>query len=380
MGCQERTRRELESSGNIVKRNWRLISLILGIVVVFVLLYIFRNVLLPFMLGLVLAYLVLPVIRWIEGRLPRQDKWRQVKRVSLILLILLIILALVALLVFYLVTAVVEASAALLQNAPQYLAAGLASLQQLTDLITEMLPAEIGQEVVDALQEAGVALGNAIKSKFLTGISAIPRTFGLLFGFTVLPIFLFYVLKDSEKLNRGLYSAFSPWFAEHLRNIVHIVEMVLGRFMRAELLLGLIVAYFIFVGLLFMRIPFYPALAVFAGISELIPILGPWLSGAAAVIVTLAVAPEKAIWVALLFVAVQLLENMLLVPRIQGGYLRINPAIVVILLVLGAYLAGLWGMLLAVPLTATVYEIYKYLRANATTGAPSSGDDQPAPV
>jgi predicted PurR-regulated permease PerM len=98
------------------------------------------------------------------------------------------------------------------------------------------------------------------------------------------------------------------------------------------------------------------------------------------VIVTLAVAPEKAIWVVLLFVAVQLLENMLLVPRIQGGYLRMNPAIVVVLLVLGAYIAGFWGMLLAVPLTATVFEIYKYLRNSATTGAEPANNDQPAPV
>jgi len=80
------------------------------------------------------------------------------------------------------------------------------------------------------------------------------------------------------------------------------------------------------------------------------------------VIVTLALVPEKAIWVALLFVLVQLLENTLLVPRIQGGYLRIHPAIVIVLLVLGAYLAGFWGLILAVPLTATAVEIYKYVR------------------
>lgn len=371
----------MEASRNIFKRHWRILSLALGIVVFFVLLYVFRNIVLPFALGLILAYLVLPVIRWIERKLPRQDKWRQVKRVSLILLILLILLGLLALLSFYLITAVVEASVTLVENAPQYLAAGLASLDQLSETIIQVLPEDIGQEVLDTLQEAGVTLGNAIKDKFVTGIAAIPQTFGFLFGFTVLPIFLFYVLKDSEKLNRGLYSAFSPWLAEHLRNIVHIIERVLGRYIRAQLLLGLIVAYFIFIGLLFMRIPFYPALAVFAGVAELIPILGPWISGAAAVIVTLAVSPEKAIWVALLFVVVQLLENMLLVPRIQGGYFKINPAIVVVLLVLGTSIAGFWGMLLAVPLSATAYEIYKYLR-NSTTTPPveSTNNDQPAPV
>lgn len=370
----------METSSNIVKRHWRLIFLILGLLAVFVFLYAFRNVLLPFFLGLVLAYLTVPAVRWVENKLPRRDKWRQTKRITLILLILIILLGLVVLVVFYLVTAVLEASTTLLENAPQYLAGGLASLQKLTDTITQLLPAEIGQEVVDALQEAGVTLGNAIKEKFVTGIAAIPQTFSFLFGFAVLPIFIFYILKDSEKLNKGLYSAFPPWFAEHARNIIHIIENVLGRFIRAQLLLGFIVAYCIFVGLLIMGIPFYAVLAIFAGISELIPILGPWISGAAAVIVTLAVAPEKAIWVAILFAGVQLLENMLLVPRIQGGLLRINPAIAVVLLVLGSYLAGFWGMLLTVPLAATVFEIYKYLRHSVISPITTADDEQPEPA
>ncbi len=67
---------------------------------------------------------------------------------------------------------------------------------------------------------------------------------------------------------------------------------------------------------------------------------------------------------ALLFLFVQLLENNLLVPRIQGAYLRVHPAIAIVLLVLGAYIAGFWGLLLAIPLTATIVEIYKYVREN----------------
>jgi predicted PurR-regulated permease PerM len=74
------------------------------------------------------------------------------------------------------------------------------------------------------------------------------------------------------------------------------------------------------------------------------------------------VAPDKVVWVILLFLAIQLLENYLLVPRIQGGYLRIHPAVLIALLVIGAYIAGFWGLLLAAPLTATVVEIYKYVR------------------
>jgi predicted PurR-regulated permease PerM len=352
----------LYTAREVFGRHWRLIAFILGIIAVFWLLYALRDVLFPFVLGLVLAYLLLPVIAWAERRLPRQGKWQQTKRVSLIVLIFIIILGLVALLSFFVVTAVVDAFLVLLRNAPQYIAGGLATLQQWADFIREQLPPEARQEVDQFMLEAGVALGNAIRNALMKGVSFIPATFGLMFGFAALPIFLFYILKDSEKLNKGFYSAFSPWLAEHTKNIISIIEGVLGRYIRAQLLLGFIVAYFTFVGLLFLRIPVAPALAVFAGVTEFIPTIGPWIGGAAAVIVTLAIAPERAIWVALLFLVIQLLENTLLVPRIQGAYLRIHPAIVIVLLVVGAYVAGFWGLILAVPLTATIVEIYKYVR------------------
>ena len=110
-----------------------------------------------------------------------------------------------------------------------------------------------------------------------------------------------------------------------------------------------------------------PETAAFAGLTELIPILGPWIGGAAAVIVTLAIAPEEVAWVIVLYLSVQLVENSLLVPRIQGGYLRVHPAAVVVLLALGAYFAGFWGLIVAVPLTATIVEIYKYVRRTVNT-------------
>ena len=129
------------------------------------------------------------------------------------------------------------------------------------------------------------------------------------------------------------------------------------------MLLGTVVGVLVFTGLSILGIELAPALAVFAGITELIPIVGPWIGGVAGVIVTLAVAPDKAFLVAVLYVVVQQLENILLVPRIQGGYLRINPAILIVLLVLGAKIAGIWGMILIAPLTAVIVEIYKYVNS-----------------
>lgn len=64
----------------------------------------------------------------------------------------------------------------------------------------------------------------------------------------------------------------------------------------------------------------------------------------------------------MLFLAVEIFENTVICPKVQSAYLKIHPALVILLLVLGGYLAGFWGLLLIVPLTATLVEIYKYVR------------------
>ena len=317
---------------------------------------------LPFICGLVLAYLLYPIVSWLERRLPGKSRWLSARRASLIAGLFIIILVVVGMLAFYIITGVVSSFSILLKNAPQYFSEGLQTLRGWLEGFQRWLPPEIQQQVGGSSQDVGTILGNALRSAFGKGISYISSSFGLILGFVALPVFLFYVLKDWEKLSSGFYSAFSPQMAEHVRGVVAVIDKVLGRWIRAQLVLSAVVAVLSFIGLAALGITLAPALAVLQGIMEFVPILGPWIGGAVGVIVTLAIAPEKVIGVAVVYLAVQLLENIFLVPRIHGGYLKIHPAMILVLLPLGAYIAGLWGIILVVPLTATVVEIYKYVR------------------
>jgi len=317
---------------------------------------------LPFICGLILAYLLYPIVSWLEGRLPGKSRWLSARRASLIAGLFIIILVVVGLFTFYIITGVVSSFSILLKNAPQYFSEGLQTLRGWLEGFQRWLPPEIQQQVGGSSQDVGTILGNALRSAFGKGISYISSSFGLILGFVALPVFLFYVLKDWEKLSSGFYSAFSPQMAEHVRGVVAVIDKVLGRWIRAQLVLSAVVAVLSFIGLAALGITLAPALAVLQGIMEFVPILGPWIGGAVGVIVTLAIAPEKVIGVAVVYLAVQLLENIFLVPRIHGGYLKIHPAMILVLLPLGAYIAGLWGIILVVPLTATVVEIYKYVR------------------
>ena len=101
-------------------------------------------------------------------------------------------------------------------------------------------------------------------------------------------------------------------------------------------------------------------LGLVAGLTEMIPIIGPWLGGLVGVLVTLATTPEKTPWVILFYLGVQLAENTLLVPRIQGKALGLHPIAIMVIIVIGSQLLGWWGIILGPPLVTGAAELIRY--------------------
>jgi predicted PurR-regulated permease PerM len=329
--------------------------------------YLLRTALLPFLLGLLLAYLLMPAVKWIERILPgKQPRWAGAKRIVAILLVFICILGVLGFAIFIGITVIVHNSADMIKNATQIINNFIANGQQWTESIRDKFPPEIRQDVDKVIQNIGNSIGAAITNSFGGGGSFVNRltgSIGAIFGFAATPVFVFFLLKDDEKIQAAIYNELPPAVAKHARNIVHLIESVLGRYIRAELLLGAIVGSMTLIGLLVMRVPMAWPLAFVNGVCETIPTLGPIIGGAVMGLVTLALAPDKVIWVILLAVVVQLLENNLLVPRIQSGYLHLHPALIIMLLVLGGYLWGFLGLVLTVPVTATLVDILRYVRS-----------------
>jgi len=361
----------LNSVGALVRRHWRLIVFILGLVFVFWLLWVLRSVLLPFILGLILAYLLLPIIRWIEKHLPgagKKPKLKQLKRITIIVVVYLLSLVVIGLIVFYTITLVGKAMGNLTQDASQIIPNGLYTIKQWLKSIPLLSTPSI-QEQIDALAlQAGAALPNVLKDFLTRGVKMVQTSAGMILGFVILPIFIFFILKDWDRLRDRFYAALPLWTRTHTKSIFSILQNVVVHYIRGQLLLGLAVGLCAGVLLFIMKIEFALPLAIFAGITELVPMIGPWLGGGLAVVVTLATAPEKVIWVALGYLLIQLLENNLLVPRIQGSQMEIHPAFIIILGILGAYFAGILGFIIVLPLTMAIIKIFKYFRDSARDG------------
>jgi len=146
-----------------------------------------------------------------------------------------------------------------------------------------------------------------------------------------------------------------------VRNVLRIVDDILSAYIRGQLLLCLAVGVMSTVGFVVIGLDFAVLLGVMIGLFEFIPFVGPILGAIPALIVAVIQSPITALWTILVIFAVQQAENLFLVPRVAGKSVRLHPALVMFVLVIGNEALGLWGMIIAVPLTAILRDVFKYL-------------------
>ena len=352
-------------------KHWQLIVFIVGLIFVCWLIWTLRNVLLPFIVGLILAYLLLPVIRWVEKRLLKPNekpKIKQLKRIAIILIIYLLSIIIIGLAVFYIFTIASKAIGNLLQNAPQTIPDGLAAITNWLKSLKILSNPTIQQNIDDYITKAGAALPGVLSNFLSTGVKIIQSSTSLILGFIIMPIFIFFLLKDWDNLRDKFYAGLPQWARIHTKNFFSILQTSIIHYIRGSLILALIVAILTYIFLTILRIDFALPLAVFIGITEMVPLIGPCLGGALAVIVTLATAPGKAIWVVIGYLVILQIENQLIGPKIRGSQMEIHPAFLIILTVLGAYFAGILGLIIVLPLAMVVIKTFKYLRDSVRDG------------
>lgn len=165
-------------------------------------------------------------------------------------------------------------------------------------------------------------------------------------------VITFYYLLEKKLVRRVVIDQVSPENQARISALWTSVESKVGGWLRGQLILCLIIGvtattFYGIVGL-----EFWPLLGLWAGITEIIPILGPWLGAIPAVLVALTMGPEMALVVAVFFLVMQSLENWVLVPRVMRGAVGLTPLTVFVAIIAGTQLMGITGAILAIPIAA----------------------------
>ena len=344
------------------RRN-RLVLVAVGVGIVAALLVLARGALFPFILTGILAYILYPIVSAVESRMPGRRRWPDISRIVAIWLIFLLSLAVIAGIAAVAVPPTLSQAADFVDEVPDYYGRARAAIEDWNAEYTERVPEDVRLQIEEYAASSGSILISAARTVVLRTLGAVTNVVSTVIGLVLVPFMLFYLLKDRETAVSGIYSLMPPEARRHAVNVVEIVNRVVGAYIRAQLTLGLIVGLVVSLGLFLLGIKFSILLGIVAGVTELIPIIGPLLGAIPGVFVTLATSPEKMLWVVLIYAGVQAVENAVLVPRIQGHAVGVHPAIVMVALMVGSETAGLWGVLLSVPVTAVGRDIFNYFHA-----------------
>ena len=185
-------------------------------------------------------------------------------------------------------------------------------------------------------------------------------------------VITFYYVMEKALLRRLVLDQLSAESRTRVSRVWDDVEAKVGGWMRGQLLLCLIIGTIATISYGIIDLRFWPLLGLWAGLTEIIPIVGPWIGGVPAVIVALTMSWEKAIVVTAVILGMQTLENWVLVPRVMRGAVGLTPLTVFVAILAGTQLMGVIGAVLAIPIAATVQVIvtdYLDMRRGRRTAA-----------
>jgi predicted PurR-regulated permease PerM len=323
--------------------------------------------LVPFFLGLFVAYLFMPLVDFLDRHSPRFLRRHGWSRALVILLLYLVVIAILAAILMSFIPLLTQQAVQLIDMATTYVPDLLEELMAIDiDVYLERIPVNIREGIDANIRQAGQTIGTAIQRTLTVTLRTLSQTVSFVIGMVIIPFWLFYVLRDKVEARRNFYSLMPEVVRDDVRAILRLIDELLSSYIRGQLFMMLIVGAMATVALLIIGVDLAIVLGTFAGLFEVIPILGPYIGALPAVFIALLDQPIKAVWVILAFAVIQQVESIVLRPLVAGHAVRFHPAVIMVIIVVGAEVAGIWGMLLGVPAAAIVRDVYQYLYLRTT--------------
>lgn len=198
-------------------------------------------------------------------------------------------------------------------------------------------------------------------------------------GFSVLAIVLltFYWTLDGEHIRRSALLLVPRQQRDEVRSLWEEISSKLGSYLPGQAILSLSIGILALIAYLLIGLPNALVLAVFAGLMELVPVVGPFIGAIPAIVIALTISPVTAVWVVLATIVIQQLEGNLLVPRVMKRTIGVNPLVTMMALIGFSSLFGILGALIALPLAAIVQILLdRYVLKGGGEAATTTGRDR----
>ncbi|MCG7410257.1 AI-2E family transporter [Paenibacillus sp. ACRRX] len=309
----------------------------------------------PFIIACFIAYLLRPLVNVLEARLLKKQKR---KRLYSILIVYALFICFIILLITVVTPRVIESVSTLLAGLPTYISGTEVWLR--SHVIEQEWFIKTGIDVQNGTYLSSlpsqiseflkIILDNLMSSLYTLTTAVL----NLVIGFIV----SIYLLKDKEKLAEGssklIYALFRKEWADKFLYLVRRIDNVFSQYFVGVILDAIVVGTIVCIGLLLIGSPYTLLSSLIVAITNVIPYFGPFIGMIFVGLITLFVAPVKALWITLFILLVKQLDGYIIGPRIVGNKVGMGPIWIIFAIIIGGGFFGVIGMFIAVPIVAVI--------------------------
>ena len=319
-----------------------IISVAIGLVVLFYVLSKLQWLFIYFSIALMLAYFFDPLYRYLIHK--------KIPKVLAIIIVFGIIIALLILTIFFLIPSVINQLNILYKEIPKFIENYqniiLSIEPQLSKFISPVDVEILLKENLSELQRSVLGFSQTIIIYLSNIVSSIT------FGIVIIPLILFYLMRDMFIFKENLYIYVSKENKKEFKEVLEEIDNIVSGFIRGRIIVCFIVGILIGIGLYFLNLKFALIIGIVSGVFNFIPYLGAIVGVVLALIFALGNPWWSLLMIVVLFVLVNQLEAVYLNPNILGKGLGLHPLTVILSILICGQLLGILGVLVAVPLAA----------------------------
>ena len=324
------------------KRMNFIISMTIGLVVLFYVLSKLKWLFIYFSFALMLAYFFDPLYKFLLNK--------KAPKVLAIIIVFGIIIALLILTIFFLIPSVINQLNILYKEIPKFIENYQNMILSIKPQLSKFIdPADVEtllKENLSELQKGVLGFSQSIIIYLSNIVSSIT------FGIVIVPLILFYLMRDIFKFKENLYIFVSKKNKKEFKEVLEEIDNIVSGFIRGRIIVCFIVGTLIGIGLYFLNLKFALIIGIISGVFNFIPYLGPIVGVILALIFALGSPWWTLLMIVVLFVLVNQLEAIYLNPNILGKGLGLHPLTVILSMLICGQLLGILGVLVAVPLAA----------------------------
>lgn len=336
------------------------------------------KILQPIIIGFIVAYLINPVMVFIEKYLmlffePRIKSKKKAKKAArsigtagALLFLLLIIFLLLDMMIPELIKSVQNMMVSLpaeVNSFSAWINETLAEDSQLADMLGSSL-VKVTNVLENFIQDHLLPQVNTYIASITSGVISAVK---VLFNFIIGLIIAVYVLMSKETfIGQGkklVYTIFPAKFGNHIVKMVRISNEMFGGFINGKILDSAIIGVICYIGLVIMRMPYSLLVAVIVGVTNVIPFFGPYVGAVPSVILIALADPIKGLYFLIFILVLQQIDGNIIGPKILGNSTGLSSFWVVFAILVGGGLFGFMGMLLGVPTFAVIYYLIREVTA-----------------